>query len=382
MIRAFAALLAFTSLLSGIGAASQTTTSDRSRAQMSYTALQRHFGTTDGSDLYREHYPSPKGARYSYEWPFSQVHVAVLDLSGLPGSAGAAYTRALAKADAGQMHYWSANAPGGHPGFTSSPQAPYGAGHTLFYDDNEWAGLEAMQDYAQHHSRASLSLAEKVFALAVSGWDRDASHPHRGGVYWMQSHARNSDRNTVSNMPAAELGVRLYQVTHRAFYLRWATRMYRWTTRNLQRPDGLFNDHVDLKGRVDRSLWTYNQGVPIAVDLAFYRATHHSSYLRAAKRLASVTYRYFFVGGRLQSQPVSFNAILFKHLLALESATGGSRYRQAIEAYADRMWRNDRDRRTGVFRFGGNNTDVLEQAAATQIYAVLAWHRGDLAKLA
>lgn len=357
--------------------------SDASRAQMSFDALQRAFGTSDGSGLYRESYPAAKTPhRYSYEWPFSQVHVAVLDLTGLPGRVGASYNRVLAEVDAAQRHYWARTAPGGRPGFLSSALPPYDKGGTLFYDDNEWVGLEAMQDYAQHHHSRALRLAEKVFDLAVSGWDHDGSHARRGGVYWMQAH-RNNDRNTVSNMPAAELGLRLYQVTGRQSYLSWATKMYRWANRNLQRADGLFYDHVDLKGHVDRSLWSYNQGVSIAVNLVLYRITNHRSYLHRAERIASAAYQYFVASGRLDGQPVAFNSILFKHMLALESLTGGTRYRAATQAYADKMWDRWRDPKTGVYHFKGDKrTDVIEQAAATQICAMLAWPRNALSKVA
>lgn len=383
MIRAIAIIVAIASLVTAsAAAANRPNDADLSRAKVSYAALARAFATSDGSDMYREWYPRQKtDSRYSYEWPFSQVHVALLDLTGLSGKDGSRYDHDLASADAAQLHYWAKSAPGGHPGFLSSPTPPYGKGHTLFYDDNEWVGLEALQDYCQHHSKTMLKQAESVFDLATTGWDRDRHHARPGGVFWMQS-PKNDDRNTVSNMPAAELGVRLYGITRRKSYLAWATRMYRWANRNLQRSDGLFYDHVDLKGHVDRSIWSYNQGVPIAANLAFYRATGKRSYLREAERIASATYRYFVSGRRLDSQPVYFNAIMFKHMLALESVTGGSRYRTAMQAYADHIWRDARNPRTGIFHFGTRpRTDVIEQAAAIQIFAILAWPRSALVKI-
>jgi hypothetical protein len=74
---------------------------------------------------------------------------------------------------------------------------------------------------------------------------------------------------------------------------------------------------------------------------------------------------------------------MFKHLLALESQTGSTRYRSAMQAYADRLWDDSRDPKTGVFHFAGERrTDLIEQAAVTQIYATLAWPRRALGKLA
>ncbi|MGN6475437.1 MAG: glycoside hydrolase family 76 protein [Mycobacteriales bacterium] len=390
MIRALTAIVALATLTTtatlvatASSAPSPATPSNATRAEASFTALQRMFGTSDGSDLYRELYPTAKTDRpYSYEWPFSQVHVAALDLTGLPSGAGTRYLRTLTKTDRAQLHYWDSNAAGTRPGFEATVQPPYGKGGTVFYDDNEWVGLEAIQDYAQHHNAKALQQAEKIFDLAVSGWDRDTTHPRSGGVYWMQAR-RNNDRNTVSNMPAAELGFRLYQVTKQRSYLSWALKMYRWTNRNLQDPDGLYYDHVDLQGQIDRSFYSYNQGVPIAANVALYRITNNRSYLNKARRIAAAAYDYFVAGGRLHGQSVAFNAIFFKDLLVLESLTGGKRFRAAMEAYADWMWDNRRDPNTGVFNVNGKSrTDVLEQAAATQVYATLAWPRSALPRLA
>lgn len=394
MFRAFTAALALAAVLITAGSSSGATypgaattvtptmTRDAARAEASFDALQRLFAIPNGSGLYRTAYPGGKRAqRVSTEWPFSQVHVAALELTGLPGNAGQAYRRALAKADTAQMRYWSAKAPGGYPGFMSNARPPYDNDGTLFYDDNEWAGLEAIQDYLQNGNQAALAQAEKIFALAVSGWDGDTSHARPGGVFWTRL-AGNTARNTVSNMPAAELGLRLYQVTGQQQYLSWATKMYQWTTSSLQSSSGLFYDHIGLKGWVDQSIWSYNQGVPIAVNLLFYQITKNPAYLQEAQRIAAAAYQYFVAGGRLTSQPVIFNSILFKHLLALESQTGGTTYRNAAQSYANTMWNSWRNPKTGVFRLPGQSgTEVLEQAAATQIYAALAWQPSALVNM-
>lgn len=47
-----------------------------------HSALGRHFGTNDGSGLVREQVPATADDKpYSYEWPYSQVHIAALDLT-------------------------------------------------------------------------------------------------------------------------------------------------------------------------------------------------------------------------------------------------------------------------------------------------------------
>src|SRR5262249_23162301 len=66
------------------------------RAAASFAALQKYLAVQDGSLLYHERVPVQSGDNaYSYEWPFSQAHMAALDLTGLPGAAGWSYQKAL-----------------------------------------------------------------------------------------------------------------------------------------------------------------------------------------------------------------------------------------------------------------------------------------------
>jgi len=342
------------------------------RAVASYQALQRYLAVDDGSGLYRERYPAGAGDNpYSYEWPYSQVHVATLDLTGMPGRQGAGFRPDLAARAAAQERYWNAGGTTGVPGYASYPMAPYGSGGDFFYDDNEWVGLLDVQQYLMSGDRAALARAERLFTLVRTGWDTDAGHPAPGGVFWTQATWSN-DRNTCSTMPGAQLGLRLYQITGRRSYLDWALRMYDWTNRYLLSPDGLYWDHLDLAGTVEKTLWSYNQGVPVGVNVLLYQITHDRTYLRRAEVTARAAYDYYVTRGRLAGQPPFFNSIFFKNLLLLESVTGGHTYRDAMARYAADVWSRNRDPATGLFDFGGP-TEAIQQAAMTQIYAVLAW---------
>jgi predicted alpha-1,6-mannanase (GH76 family) len=251
----------------------------------------------------------------------------------------------------------------------------YGSGGDFFYDDNEWVGLLDVQRQLTDGDPAALARAKQLFSLVVSGRDSDPSHAAPGGVFWTQA-PWSTDRNTVSNMPGAELGLRLFQITGQRSYLDWSLRMYSWTNRYLQRPDGLYNDHLGLQGTVEPTVWSYNQGVPVGVNVLLYQVTKDRHYLDEARRIAAAADRYFGSDGRLAAQPAFFNSIYFKNLLLLESVTGGSRYRTAMQAYGDQVWTSNRDATTGLFTFGSGasgGTQLLEQAAMVQIYAVLAW---------
>ncbi|TRO59387.1 glycoside hydrolase family 76 protein [Streptomyces sp. IB201691-2A2] len=344
-----------------------------SRAIAAYSAIERHFGTNDGSGLVREQYPAAADDRpYSYEWPFSQVHIAALDLTAVD----ATYEAELARRSRSQEHFWNAGGgTTGLPGYDSYPVAPYGSGGDMFYDDNEWVGLAKVQRHLQTGDAAALARAKEIFALVRSGWDTDTSHAAPGGVFWAQADWSH-DRNTVSNMPGAQLALRLHQITGKADYLHWARRFYDWTNSHLQSPGGLYWDHLDLEGTIEKTFWSYNQGVPVGVNVLLYEVTRDRAYLRRAERIAEAAYDYYVTQGRLFAQPVFFNSIFFKNLLLLESATRKDKYHQAMADYADQVWSTMRDPATGLVHFNAaGGTEAIQQAAFAQIYAVLAWPR-------
>ncbi|GAB3088751.1 hypothetical protein GCM10027054_10910 [Isoptericola nanjingensis] len=152
--------------------------------------------------------------------------------------------------------------------------------------------------------------------------------------------------------------------------------MVGWTDEHLLAPNGLYWDNVKLDGSIDRTQWSYNQGVPVGTYTLLYEATGEERYLEKAEAIAAASYRFYVTEGRLAGQPMFFNSIWFKNLLLLESVTGGHTYRDAMADYADTQWREARDSGTGLFDAGDEHTELLEQAAMVQIYATLAWPRG------
>ncbi|RJK96110.1 GH92 family glycosyl hydrolase [Vallicoccus soli] len=346
---------------------------DAEAAELAHAAMEEHLAVGDGSGLFREQVPARDGDReYSYEWPFSQAHVATLDLVGVGGEVGARHEDALAEREAAQEHYWDASGSAtGLPGYDSYPHGEHGDGGDLFYDDNAWVGLAKVQDFLTTGDEAALERAEEVFELAASGWDDDPSHAAPGGVFWTQA-PWDTGRNTVSTMPSAMLAVRLHMITGERRYLDWALRAVAWTEEHLQAPNGLFWDHLELDGTVDERQWTYNQGVPVGVYALLHRATGEQAWLDKAEALAAASYEHYVGQGRIDADPVPFNAIWFKNLLLLESVTGGTTYRDGMRAYAERVWRTHRDPATGLLPFGGS-TELLEQAAVVQLFAALAW---------
>lgn len=354
------------------------------RATDTYALIRKYFHIDNGSHLYHERYPYTPDAGdryYSFEWPFSQVHGASLDLLGMRGA-----TKKMkawhASDQIGQTRYWQTAGSTGLPGHASYPVAPWAGGGDFFYDDNEWVALIALQRVLMGlGSKADIVEAKAVFELVVSGWDTDPNHPAPGGVFWTQA-PWSQDRNTVSNMPGAEVALRLYLLTKEERYLEWALKMYTWTNETLQRDDGLYEDNIKLDGSIDRTIWSYNQGVPIGVNTLLYRATGDAAYLTEAQRIADAASE-FYANGALEKQPPFFNSIYFKNLLLLASETGDRTAHARMSEYAQWAWDTMRQP-NGLFIFPNddpNRAELIENAAMVQIMAVLAWNPKDWGKL-
>ncbi len=358
--------------------------SNAERARGSYAALRRAFQANDGTPLYRETWPPANPPGYAYHW--SQAHVTALAMDLLPLVPEAA-TDLASDLQAALPAYWDTSA--APPGCASVVLPPFGPGGDKFYDDNAWTGLNLVRAYRLTRDAAYLDGARQVFSFIEAGWDADASHPAPGGVFWVQA-AWNRDRNTVSNAPSAELGFRLYQVTGDRRYLDSAARMFDWVNRTLLDTDptdgavdGLYWDHINLQGVINKGQWSYNQGTMIGAHILLYEITGDGFYLARARRIATLALDFYNrVGYRSQLPP--FNAIFFRHLLLLASAdpTFAPLITQAMRSYADDVWRANRHD-NGLFLFPAQaaSADLVNQAALAEILALLTWDpaRYDLA---
>ncbi|WP_406047950.1 glycoside hydrolase family 76 protein [Kribbella sp. NBC_00889] len=357
--------------------AADAVTGPASRAKASYEALNKYFDAGQ-QGLLLEEYPNTQTNPYSYVWPYSQAAIAAENLAGVPG-AGQTASEEADRRIAAYEPYWNA---GTTPtGYDSYVRPPLGQGGDKFYDDNEWIGLNLVQHYKRTGDRAALARAREIFALVVHGWDTDPSHPCAGGVYWTQA-PWSQDRNTVSNGPGAELGAHLYLLTRDKSYLTWAKRMYEWAQTCMLAPNGLYWDHIELAGTVEKTQWSYNQGVMLGAGVLLFKATGDGQYLRDAKSVANASLAFYGAEDRLWKQPTRFNSIYFKNLLILDSVAPDQRYKKTMQAYADRAWTEARDPATNLYHFAEGPVQLLEQAGITQIQALLSWPRSDYSLLA
>ena len=339
------------------------------RARASYDAINTYFDA--GKGLLLEDYPRTGSNPYSYVWPYSQAAIAAENLVGVPGAGRAGAAEADRRLAAYEF-YWNA---GTTPtGYDSYVRPPNGQGGDKFYDDNEWIGLNLVQHYKRTGDRAALARAREIFALVVHGWDTDPAHPCAGGVYWTQA-PWSQDRNTVSNGPGAELGAHLYLLTRDKSYLTWAQRMYQWAQTCMLAPNGLYWDHIDLAGNVEKTQWSYNQGVMLGAGVLLFKATGNPQYLRDAKSVAAASLAFYNTPEILAKQGAAFNSIWFKNLLILDSVAPNPSYRKAMQSYADYNWTTTRDPATNLYHFGAGSVELLQQSGITQIHALLAWPR-------
>lgn len=202
-----------------------------------------------------------------------------------------------------------------------------GIGHgDRFYDDNAWLGLAFVR-------LSRFEDAARIFRYATTGWDA-----RRGGVYWTEG--RNRDRNTVSTAPNAQLAMHLHAHTGHDAYRAWAQRMHDWVDATLRDPiDGLYWDHIDDAGVIEKTKWSYNQGC-----MAGLKA--NLGMQESAAGIVTATL------ARIDGQPLAFNAIFFRNALELDLGHA------ELAAYTATL--------------ATEYEDLLDQAAAVQLFALAA----------
>jgi Glycosyl hydrolase family 76 len=361
------------------------------RALLAFKSMQENF-YIPGTGLY-------EGEPYSYLWPFSQALAATVSVANIPGQAASAAstnTHELKARIVGLQKYWgqptpvagqgtgeqpeseeqgegsepteaAGIAPPALPSFNGEVVPPGGAS---YYDDNEWVGIELARLYKLHHEAAMLEKAEQIMAFVMAGWQSNPKLACPGGVPFSDSPS-NTERNTVTDGPAAELGVQLYRLTGDATYLQFAEQAYEWVRTCLRSPSELYYDHIRLHGVLDTTLWSYNQGSMIGAGTLLYQVTGNGAYLYQARQTAKAALAYFTVS-RLLSENPFFPSVYFRNLMYLDSVTHDPPGPRLAQEYINSVWVHQR-LSDNLFAFGSPpSTQLLDQAAVVQIYALLS----------
>ncbi|MBI4616071.1 MAG: hypothetical protein HY720_20815 [Planctomycetes bacterium] len=354
------------------------------RARSSWEAVENEMSIPAEPGLYQDRENNPLWLASA--WPHSQAVAAQLELAALTGD----YTKAEELLEATEKYrHGNAYAPGLFKVDGTTKR---------LWDDNLWIGLDFMQAYRQTGDPRWLERAEGLYDFMEEGL-----HPD-GGLYWKEGEEHMS-RNAPSNFPGIQYGLELYQATGDPRYLEFAENLDRFTTEKLRVTEGpekdLVNDNIvdnppDGGDGVNRWRFSYNEGSAIGADVLFYqtlmkdgRQEEARAYLERANRTAAAALAYYEQEDRLwKDQPPAFNAIYFKNLKALDEVSPDPRYREALERYLDRAWREARDPETGLFNRGDynrydaapeeKNARLIDQSAFVQMYAMLeSWPKRD-----
>jgi hypothetical protein len=113
----------------------------------------------------------------------------------------------------------------------------------------------------------------------------------------------------------------------------------------------------------------------LGAGVLLFKATGNPKYLRDAKSVASASLAFYNTPEILAKQGAAFNSIWFKNLLILDSVAPDSRYRKAMQSYANYNWTTTRDPATNLYHFDEGSVELLQQSGIPQIHALLAWPR-------
>jgi hypothetical protein len=330
--------------------------------------MQRYY-YLEGSGLYA-------GEPFSYLWPFSQALAATVSLAHVHALARSFRKELNARLIGLQAYLDATNsgAPEGTytstlPAFDGTAAPPTGPGGTKYYDDNDWVGIEMVRLYELTHEPGPLGYAEGIMAFEIAGWQSNPALPCPGGIPFSNA-SENTDRNTVTTAPAAELALLLYRATKSPQYLQFALQAYQWVRTCLELPGSLYADHI-RHGVVDQTVWSYNQGTMIGAGTLLYQLTGNGEFLYEARQTAHASLEYF-TPARLYLETPFFPSVYFRNLIYLDSVTHDPPGARVAQAYADYAWQYDR--RAGNLLVAGSppSAQLLVQASIAQIYALLS----------
>jgi hypothetical protein len=342
---------------------------DSERALLSFQAMQRYYYIL-GSGLY-------KGEPFSYLWPFSQALAATVTIANVT-PVQSKVKRELKPRLVGLQNYLDQDNSGAPEGtyastlsaFDGTVAPPSGPGGTKYYDDNDWIGIELVRMYRLTHEPAVLASAEGIMDFEMAGWQTSTELGCPGGIPFSNA-LTNSERNTITTAPAAELAMQLYRLTGQRPYLQFAEQAYLWVHTCLLEPSGMHGDHVNKLGAVEPRLWSYTQGAMIGAGTLLYQATGNATYLTQAEQTAQASLAYF-TPSRLGGENPFFPSVYFRNMLYFDAVTGQSQARAVAQSYADYFWTHQR-LSNDLFVLGSPPTgQLLVQAAIVQIYGLLS----------
>ena len=241
--------------------------------------------------------------------------------------------------------------------------APAPGHRKRYFDDNAWLGLVSLRLFRRSGNDEHVRRASELLRFVRRG------EVPQGGVLWVEG---SGSRNACSTAPAAELAVSLHLHRPDPEAIAFAGRSVEWLRRTLGREDGLIADHIE-HDTVEPTVWSYNQGAASGAHRLLARAAHDPPAVSVARRTEQASLE-LFDNERLWREPPPFLAVWFRELLAVEDDGVRGLAQGRLSSYLDRVTREARDPRTGLFTAGGvgsyDGRSTIDQAGFVQLFAL------------
>lgn len=295
------------------------------------------------------------------------------------------------------------------------------------YDDQMWIIRENIYAYRITGDAKYLDEAIRLTGICINGWDYTINKETKkefGGIPWGPGY---SSKHTCSNGPLIMPLVEIYEILKEQgdknadFYLEWAKKIYDYSRETFENANHTYGDNVGYDrvvrgsgdsahyetlraGGMDAKTYTYNTGSMISGACALYRVTGDTAYLKQAKQSVAAAYKSFLSspirdGNKMvyfypnDTETTWFNLVLLQGFMDYYEIDPDheEKYIQSFQDTMDYAYKTHlkngflpRDYRNGWnkdLNFDVNK-NVMDQASASQIYAMLAiWQESRLATL-
>jgi len=255
----------------------------------------------------------------------------------------------------------------------------------VYYDDNAWLGLAYVQSALLRIKEArpgspdfDLRAARQILDFLRRGEDRA-----RGGIRWRE---RGETRNACSTAPTGLVALRVVEAERAAGIkaddhvelIALAQRCTKFLE-SIRDDRGLICDLQNNDGRIDPSIFSYNQGTTIGLYLQLARVADDDAALATAKSTAKIVTEHYSQDDRLWGECPSFLAILARHLLCLGDFDGDGRWPPLFDEWLTRAEEQGRNPSTGFYSEGGighyDGSICLDQGGVVQMHYMPQWDR-------
>ncbi|GAD94459.1 glycosyl hydrolase, putative [Paecilomyces variotii No. 5] len=223
-----------------------------------------------------------------------------------------------------------------------------------YYDDDAWWALAWIAAYDVTGNGDYLRLAEGIFDGMTKGWPTTCNN---GGIWWDSTKTYvNAIANELFLSVAAHLANR---AENSEYYINWAKKEWEWfLASGMINSGNTINDGLttDCKNN-GATVWSYNQGVVLGGLVELNKASPDPGYLANASNIAHAAISALTDSNHILHDPcepncepdaTQFKGIFMRNLQLLQQAAPSDAYVQVIQASANSIWNNDRNKSSNL----------------------------------